>query len=99
MAHRKSSVSWNCGKTLEKSGKRAYVRLQNFCGGPYDATFTGGASVAALDVDGDGKADIITGAGPNGGPHVRIFSGATPGLEFRSFFAFDPGFIGGVYVG
>ena len=33
---------------------------------------------------------IITGAGSNGGPHVRLFNGATVGLELRSFFAFDP---------
>jgi serralysin len=65
----------------------------------YDPTFTGSVAVAIRDVDGDGKADIVTGAGAGGGPHVRIFSGATVGLELRSFFAFDPGFIGGVFVG
>ena len=65
----------------------------------YDLGFLGGVSVAALDIDGDGKADIITGAGGGGGPHVRVFSGATAGLELRSFFAFDPGFLGGVSVG
>jgi len=65
----------------------------------YDSAFLGGAAVAAEDVDGDGKADIITGAGPTGGPHVRVFSGAIAGLELRSFFALDPGFLGGVFVG
>jgi hypothetical protein len=32
--------------------------------------------VAAGDLDGDGKADIVTGAGANA-PHVKVFSGAT----------------------
>jgi hypothetical protein len=68
----------------------------------YDPAFSGGARVAVLDVNGDGKADIITGAGPGGGPHVRIFDGAT-GLPFDnaqdSFYAFDPSFSGGVFVG
>ncbi|MFL5329767.1 MAG: beta strand repeat-containing protein [Gemmataceae bacterium] len=63
----------------------------------YDAAFTGGVRVSGGDVDGDNFADIITGAGPGGGPHVKVFSGATGG-EIRSFFAFDAAFHGGVYV-
>jgi len=52
--------------------------------------------VATGDVDGSGLARIITGAGPGGGPHVRTFTpAAVPGL---SFFAYDPGFTGGVFV-
>src|SRR5204863_372843 len=65
---------------------------------PYGG-FTGGVGVAAEDVDGDGKADILTGAGATGGPHVRVLSGANPAVELRSLFAFDPAFLGGVYVG
>ena len=60
--------------------------------------FDGGAFVAAGDVNGDGLADIITGAGAGGGPHVRVFNGATLAVE-RDFFAFDPTFAGGVRVG
>src|SRR5262249_57247349 len=40
----------------------------------YTPTFLGGVNVAAGDLNGDGKAEIVTGAGPGGGPHVRIFS-------------------------
>src|SRR5262249_53881069 len=56
-----------------------------------------GVSVAAVDLNGDGKADIITGAGPGGGPHVKVFDGATGNL-LNSFFAYDDGFHGGVNV-
>ena len=42
-------------------------------------------------------ADIITGAGPGGGPHVRVWNGATF-AEFGGFFAYDPSFPGGVKV-
>jgi hypothetical protein len=63
----------------------------------YDPAFTGGVFVAAGDVDGDGKADVITGAGGGGGPHVKVFSGAT-GAELASFYAYDPAFTGGVHV-
>ncbi len=50
-------------------------------------------------MNGDGVPDIVTGAGPGGGPHVRAFDGVTgsplaalPG----GFLAYPPGFAGGV---
>ena len=60
----------------------------------FSATYTGGVTVAAGDVNGDGVDDIITGAAING--HVKVFDGVS-GAEIRSFFAF-PGFTGGVSV-
>ncbi len=63
----------------------------------YDAAFRGGVNVAAGDINGDGFADILTGAGPGGGPHVKAFSGANLG-ELASYFAFDAAFRGGVSV-
>jgi hypothetical protein len=74
--------------------------LQSFLA--YGAGFAGGVRVAAADLNGDGKADIITGAGPGGGPHVRVFDGTTGGplaSPVESFFAYDPSFTGGVFVG
>jgi hypothetical protein len=63
----------------------------------YDARFTGGVHVAAGDLDGDGYADIVTGACVGGGPHVRAFSGRDGSL-LTEFYAFDAGFAGGVRV-
>jgi hypothetical protein len=65
----------------------------------YGMNFTGGVSVATADVNGDGKADIITGAGPGGGPNVKAFSGSNPASLLDNFFAYDPAFLGGVFVG
>jgi hypothetical protein len=64
----------------------------------YTPVFTGGVYVAAGDTNGDGKADVITGAGAGAGPEVRVFSGATGGL-LQDFFAYSPAFPGGVRVG
>ncbi|MFL5328023.1 MAG: beta strand repeat-containing protein [Gemmataceae bacterium] len=63
----------------------------------YDSRFSGGVRVAAGDVNGDGTADIITGAGKGGGPHVEVFSGVDRSL-LAGFFAYDPKFTGGIYV-
>ena len=62
----------------------------------YDPNFRGGVTVAAADLDGDGKAEIITGAGPGGGPHVRVFK--ADGTPVAGFMAYDPNFHGGVFV-
>src|SRR5262249_23592725 len=45
-----------------------------------------------------GFADIVTGPGPGGGPHVRIWNGKSGG-ELRGFFAYNATFSGGVHVG
>jgi hypothetical protein len=63
----------------------------------YAAAFTGGVRVDAVDVNGDGKLDIVTGAGPGGGPAVKVFR-ATDLALLDSFFASDPTFTGGVFV-
>src|SRR5205085_2424535 len=51
--------------------------------------------VAAADVNGDGVDEVIVGAGPGGGPQISIYDVQT-GQLLRTFFAFDPLFVGGV---
>uniref|UniRef100_UPI00404A407A fibronectin type III domain-containing protein n=1 Tax=Daejeonella sp. TaxID=2805397 RepID=UPI00404A407A len=68
----------------------------------YASTFTGGVRVALGDINGDGNMDVITGAGPGGGPQVNVYnvnpSTGAVSLQ-KSFFAFNaPSFTGGVYV-
>ena len=58
---------------------------------PYFDVFRGQVRVAAADVNGDGFADIITGVGPGGGPHVQAFSLSNGALvNLASFYAYDP---------
>jgi hypothetical protein len=64
----------------------------------YNPAFAGGVRVAAGDVDGDGSADVITGAGAGGGPHVRIFSGQNLPQVLNEFFAFNDNVTGGIFV-
>jgi hypothetical protein len=77
------------------SGKDSTV-LRSFYA--YAPAFTGGVFVAGGDVNGDGHADIITGAGAGGGPHVEIFSGVDNSV-LQNFYAYAPTFMGGVSVG
>jgi hypothetical protein len=64
----------------------------------YDPSFEGGVTVAAGDLDGDGRADIVTGTQSGGAPHVKVFNGST-GAAKASFFAYESEFRGGVSVG
>jgi hypothetical protein len=75
----------------------------------YEDSFQGGVGVAVGDVTGDGRADIITGAGVGGGPRVQVFRGNDifPNTQNRltvepyphlNFFAYSESFNGGVNV-
>lgn len=64
----------------------------------YAENFTGGVHVAARDLDGDGLAEVLTGAGKGGGPHVAAFHPLLAD-NFAGFYGFDPSFTGGVFVG
>lgn len=63
----------------------------------YDAGWYSGAYVAAGDLNGDGQAEIITGAAAGGGPHTEVWNGSDGSL-LSSYYAYDPSFSGGVRV-
>ncbi|MEK7607006.1 MAG: S8 family serine peptidase [Patescibacteria group bacterium] len=60
----------------------------------YDKNFRGGVNLAVGDLDGDGKAEIITAPLGAMGPEIKIFRGN--GKFISSFFAYDKNFRGGV---
>ena len=84
------------------NGGGPQVRIFNLAGKvkgsfmAYDKNFRGGVNIAVGDLDGDGRAEIVTGAGSGGGPHVRIFD--VSGKLKSQFMAYDKNFRGGVNV-
>ena len=63
----------------------------------YAESFTGGVRVGINDGNGDGIADILTGAGPGGGPQVNVFNFPALDLLF-SFYSGEATNPGGVFV-
>ncbi|QEL19582.1 beta strand repeat-containing protein [Limnoglobus roseus] len=66
-------------------GKTSEILLNTFA---FEPSFRGGMQVAAGDLDGDGRAEVIAAAGPAGGPRIVSFAGGT-GVQTHSFFAYD----------
>jgi uncharacterized repeat protein (TIGR01451 family) len=60
--------------------------------------FAGGVRVAAADVNGDGRPDIVAAEGPGGVPRVRGFDGLSLD-RLDQFLAFDAKIRDGVFVG
>jgi autotransporter-associated beta strand protein len=90
--------------TAPKTGGGPLIRAFFTAGIPafqflaYAASFTGGVSLAVLPIGAGGANAIVTGPGPGGGPHVRVWSENGATIQ-REFLAFDAAFIGGVYIG
>jgi len=65
----------------------------------YAANYLGGVTVAAADVNNDGRADVITGPMTSAQANVRVFSGAN-GAQLKSFIvtAHGTGYTGGIWV-
>jgi hypothetical protein len=70
-------------------------RHELFAVTPFEDRFTGGVFVAAGDLDGDGKAEVVITPDQGGGPRVIAFHGGDYG-QFANFFGIeDPNFRGG----
>jgi len=68
---------------------------------PFEAGFTGGLNLAAGDVTGDGRADLVVTPDANGGPVVAVYDGAALGrgqvAQVVRFLGLDdPNFRGGL---
>jgi lipoprotein-anchoring transpeptidase ErfK/SrfK len=64
----------------------------------YASTFRGGVRVAVGDLDGDGKAEVITAPGPGLEPDIQVFSADGKKVFAESKLAYEKSFRGGVEV-
>ena len=65
---------------------------------PYESTFTGGVFLAAGDIEGTGKADVVISPDVGGSARVEVYSGATGQLVANFFGIDDTNFRGGARV-
>lgn len=85
-------------------GGGPHVRLFNNLGeaiGPgffaYGQNFRGGVNLACGDIDNDGINELVTGAGPSGGPHARVWFFSDGEWKMKDeFFVFDSGHDSGI---
>jgi hypothetical protein len=63
----------------------------------FDPPYDRGVWVAAADLTGNGRADVVCGADAGGPPLVRVFDAAT-GRRLAEIMAYEPTFRGGVRV-
>ncbi|MFO0797800.1 MAG: FG-GAP-like repeat-containing protein [Gemmataceae bacterium] len=68
-----------------------------------DPNFRGGSRVAVGDVNRDGAADLVVGAGIGGGPRVAVYAGksvlaGSPARLIPDFFALDSSLRSGVFI-
>ena len=64
----------------------------------YDKSARFGVNIGVGDLTGDGKAEIVTGPGPGGAPHVRIFN-RNGKITNNGFYAYDKNDHSGILVG
>lgn len=94
--------------TAPGPGRAPTIRVLRVAGGvvsetvafdAFESGFLGGVSVACADVDGDGHAEVVVGAGPGRSPDVKVFNvGAGTVVTRATFTAYEATFQGGVRV-
>ena len=80
------------------SEKMAYDNFTFPTGLVVDMLFSGGVRVGLADGNDDGIMDVIAGAGPGGGPHVKVLAGRSLDV-IRNFFSGEITDSRGVFVG
>ncbi len=94
--------------TAPGPGRAPTIRVLNVAAGvvtetvafdAFEAAFLGGASIACADLDADGSAELVVGAGAGRAAEVKVFNvGAGTVVPRATFAAYETGFLGGVRV-